>query len=137
LQRRAIIVHDLEAARAAVAAAAALGLPVALRSASGGATSLGAPLFREIVAAAGADHPEADVVAVLDCGCDPGYALAALRSGIRWVRVELPAPVLAAVADIARQHGGRIDTATEPALDLLDCQNPLAACKKWLRNGRE
>jgi hypothetical protein len=132
VERRAIIVHDLATAEAAVAAAAAVGVPVALCSAPGAAAYLGAPLFREIVDRARAKFPDADAVAVLDCGRDAGYALAAWRCGIERVRVDVPAPARAAIADIGRRWSAGVESDTTPALDLLNCENPLASCKNWL-----
>jgi fructose/tagatose bisphosphate aldolase len=131
--RRAIIVHSLEDARTALAAAAELGVPVTLRSAPGAAAYLGAQIFREIIETARAEYPEADTVGVLDCGEDAGFALAALRHGIERVRVDLPAETHARVADIARQHGGALDDDPAPALDLLNCDTLAERCRSWLR----
>jgi fructose/tagatose bisphosphate aldolase len=131
--RRAIIVHSLEDARAALAAAAELGLPVTLRSAPGAAAYLGAQIFREIIETARAEYPEVDAVGILDCGENAGFALAALRHGIERVRVDLPAETRARVADIARQHGGALDDDPAPALDLLDCDSAAERCRNWLR----
>jgi fructose/tagatose bisphosphate aldolase len=131
--RRAIIVHGLEDARAALAAAAELGVPVTLRSAPGAAAYLGAQIFREIIETARAEYPGVDAVGVLDCGEDAGFALAALRNGVERVRVDLPAETRARVADIARQHGAALDDDPVSALDLLDCDTPAERCRKWLR----
>lgn len=131
--RRAIIVHSLEDARAALAAAAEVGVPVALRSAPGAAAYLGAQIFREIIEAARAEYPEVDAVGILDCGENAGFALAALRRGIERVRVDLPAETRARVADIARRSGSALDDDPAPALDLLDCDTSDERCRNWLR----
>ncbi len=133
MTRRAIIVHGLEDARAALAAAAELGVPVTLRSAPGAAAYLGAQIFREIIETARAEYPGVDAVGVLDCGEDAGFALAALRNGVERVRVDLPAETRARVADIARQHGAALDDDPVSALDLLDCDTPAERCRTWLR----
>lgn len=130
--RRAIIIHSLEDACAALAAAAELGVPVALRSGPGAAAYLGAQIFREIIEAARQEYPGVDAVGVLDCGEDAGFALAALRQGIDRIRVDLPAGTLARVADIARQCGSSLDDDPASALDLLDSDTPLERCRKWL-----
>jgi hypothetical protein len=127
-----IVVHDLDQARAALAAAAALGRPVILRSAPDAAAYLGAGAFRAIVAAAQAAVPQAAVTAVLDCGDAPGLALGALRIGIPAVRLRAAPGVLARVADIAAQYGARLDSDDRPALDLKDAADPEAACRRWL-----
>ena len=134
--RQAIIVHSLEDARAALAAAAELGVPIALRSAPGAAAYLGPQIFRAIIEAARAEYPEVNAVGVLDCGEDAGFALAALRHGIERVRVNLPAETRARVADIARQHGGAVDDDPAAALDLLDCDTPAEQCRSWLLKPR-
>jgi IMP dehydrogenase len=57
----------LEHARAAVTAAAALGVPVTLGSAAGAAGYAGPGWFKAAVDAAASEHPGAAVSAVLDC----------------------------------------------------------------------
>ena len=87
MNERPIIVHSLEDAEAALAAAADLGVPVTLRSAPGAARYLGATVFR----------------------------------------------------DIAAQSGARVDFGDEDsieALDLLDLDDPEAAVRTWLREGK-
>ena len=132
MTRRAIIVHSLEDARAALAAASDLAVPVTLRSAPGAAAYLGPQIFRAIIDAARLDYPEVEAVAVLDCGADAGFALAAFRVGIECVRVSLPAETRARVADIAEQYGATLDDDHAPPFDLLDCDLPLEACRTWL-----
>jgi hypothetical protein len=130
--RTAVIVHDLEHARAAVAAAAALGIAITLRSPPGAASYLGPSVFRAMIDAARESMPGADVVAVMDCGRDAGWALAALRHGIKRVRVDLPPTTTRRIVDIAGCYGAAIDDDDSAALDLLNCLDPAAACQKWL-----
>jgi hypothetical protein len=118
-------------------AAAGTGLPVALWSAPGAASYLGAPMFREIINAATAEFPGIDAIGVLDCGQDAGFALAAFRHGVGLVRVDLPSATLARVADIARQMGATVVRDRPPALDLIDCPESFSACRTWLsQSGR-
>ena len=72
---RAIIVHDLGHARAALAAAAECGRPVTLLSAAGAAGYAGAAWFLRVVALAAAENPDAQWDAVLDCADRPGHVL--------------------------------------------------------------
>ena len=81
--QRAITVHSLDQARAALAAAAALDRPVTLVSAPGAAGYAGVAWFRKVVDLAAADQPGVTVTAVLDCADKPGLVLAALRQGRR------------------------------------------------------
>ena len=131
-----VIVHHLEHARAALAAADAAGVPVVLRSAPGAAATVGAAFFRAMIDAARGEVPDADVRAVLDCGRDVGLALGALRHGIRAVRVETAAETRARLVDVAAQSGAVVedpgDDAGTPVLDLLDVADPEAACRAWL-----
>lgn len=133
---RAVVVHDLVQAVAALRAAAALGVPVVLRSAPEGAARIGALVFRETITLAALAVPGARFRAVLDCGAAPGHALNALRLGLKGVRLDAPPEVLARVADIAGQLGAIVETALDPALDLVDLADPEGACRAWLSEDR-
>lgn len=132
LDRHAFVIHGVNHARAVLTAAAGTGLPVALWSAPGAAAYMGAPMFREIINAASAEIPGIDAIGVLDCGRDAGFALAAFRHGVGFVRVDLPSATLAKVADIARQMGATVVPERPRALDLIDCPDPVSACQSWL-----
>lgn len=131
-QRRAVVVHALEHAEAALEAAEEFDLPVVLESAPGAARYLGAALFQAIVATAQHNHPDVTFLAVLDCADQPGLALAAIRHGVKAVRIDAPDDVRAKIADIAAQAGATVDTAERERLDLLNVDDPLAACRDWL-----
>lgn len=128
----AVIVHSLDHARAALAAADGLGAAVTLRSAPGAAAYLGASVFRDMMAEAALAFPDVPHTAVLDCGNDPGLALNALRHGIKALRLDAPWDVRRRVADIAAQTGAVLDEDLGPTLDLLAVANPEAACHAWL-----
>jgi hypothetical protein len=128
----AVIVHNLEHARAALSAAAELGVAVTLLSPPAAAAYLGAAVFRHMIAEAARDCPGLDYRAVLDCGGDPGLALGALREGIQVVRLKATEEVRAKVADIAAQSGAALDETTGPALDLAAVDDPGEALKAWL-----
>jgi len=102
----AVIVRDAAEARAALAAAAALGRRVALMSPPGVSAALGPGVFAECVAAAG-DHAAALDEALFDCGDAAGLAMAALRRGGLDVIVDLPDETRARIADMAVQQGRR------------------------------
>jgi hypothetical protein len=120
-------------ARAAVAAAHALGCPVTLVSAPGAGAYAGAPWFAAIVALAAAETPGCTVSAVLDCADQPGTALAALRAGMRRVRFTGAAETASRLGEIAAQYGARIEPAgSVAALDLLDAAEPETACRAYL-----
>jgi len=129
---RAVIIHSLEHARAALAAAAALRVPVELVSARAAAGYAGPMWFLEVVRAARAEFPKANATAVLDCGDAPGHALAALRAGCRAIRFEGRGALRAKIAAIAKQSGAVLREGRAPALDLLAEPDPAAACRAWL-----
>ncbi len=129
---RAVIVHNLAPARAALAAASALEAPVTLMSAPGAAAYLGAGYFQAMIEQARAEFPSVPAPALLDCGDKAGLALAALRQGVEAVRFNGKKDVEAKIAEIARKHGAELRTDAPPALDLLDHADPEAACRAWL-----
>jgi hypothetical protein len=131
------IVHDLSHARAALSAAAGSGIKVRLLSAPGAAGFGGAAWFKEMVAAARTAYPEADSEAVLDCGREPGLALAAIRAGVQAIRLTAPAKTRARIAAIGTAGGCRLMVGRPgPALDLLDAPDPERAAALWLAKRR-
>jgi hypothetical protein len=126
-----VIFHGPGHVRAAMTAAQEAGTAIVLQSADSAAAYMGAPFFQEFISMAREEFPGVEVVGVLDCGADPGFALAAIREGIDRVRIDTAPDVRAAIADIAAQSGSAIDDGSEPVLDLLDEADPLAACKAW------
>lgn len=132
----AFVVHDLGQAKAALRAARERGLRVCLVSAPGAAAALGPAVWREMVAEAARTEPGALHSAILDCGRDPGVALAALREGARTIAVDVPDDVQAKIADIAGQCGATVRTRVpSPARDLGGTPDPLAAAREWLNHG--
>ena len=104
---------------AALKAVARAGRPVVLVSAPEAGIYAGPGWFRALVEAAREAVPDARFSAILDCGDQAGAALAAIRAQIERVIFTGRADVASRLADIARQHGVRLET-TRPAavLDL-------------------
>ena len=132
MKERPIIVHSLAEARAAVAAAADLGVPVTLASAPEAAGYLGALWFRELVKLASEERPEARVDAILDCGDQPGHVMAALRQGLKRVRFTGAKTTAATLASLASRYDAEIVTGALRAHDMLDQAEPETACRRWL-----
>jgi fructose/tagatose bisphosphate aldolase len=132
VKARAIIIHELAHARAALAVAAELGLPVALWSAPGAAAYAGAGWFAAVMRAAANDAPSAAFIAVLDCDDRADLVQAALRQGLTHVCFRGSKAVAARLADIARQYGATLHRRAPAALDLLYADDPPAACRAWL-----
>jgi len=123
------IVHSLNHARAAAAAAVECGTSLTLLSAPAAAGSAGPAWFAALVRAVRAEFPGLTLVAILDCGTAPGFALAALREGgIDAVRLIASEAVLAKVAAIAQQSGVCLDKGSGGAIDLLGVQDLEAEC---------
>jgi fructose/tagatose bisphosphate aldolase len=130
---RRIIVHTFAQICAALDAAAALGVPVTVASAEGAGGYAGPLWFKSLVDEARRDHPQLRVTAVLDCGDEPGTALAALRAGIKRVRFTGPAELRAKLAAIAAELGATIESeVSDKVLDLIDERDPAAACRAFL-----
>jgi len=130
---RRIIVHSLAHARAALAAAHALRVPVALASAAGAGGYAGPLWFKALIEAASGDFPDVEVTAVLDCGTEAGTTLAALRHGFKRVRFTGTEAALPALRDIAHQLAAEIETDDAPeALDLLEEGEPEVAAHAYL-----
>jgi hypothetical protein len=139
LNRRRIIIHSLAQARAALAAAAERGVPVTLESAPGAGGYAGPGWWKSLIAAAQAEHPAANVTAVLDCGEEPGSALAALRAGVPRIRFTGAAETRTRLAAIAAQLDAAVEDAAleENVLDLLDARDPLALLRRFLAKNEE
>lgn len=133
---RPIRIHSLTEARAACAAAAALGVPLHLVSAPAASSHAGALWFQGVVRRAAAEFPTVGLTAVLDCSDRAGDAQAALAAGVRAILFTGPAPVAERLADIAAQRGAVLLTDRTSALDLRDARRPEEACRAWLSNGQ-
>lgn len=116
-----IVVHSLAQAVAALRAAAGAGRRVVVASAPEAGIYAGPGWFRGVVEAAREAVPGAQFCAFLDCGDEPGAALAAIRDGVESVVFIGRADVACRLADIAAQHGVRFITERPAAaLDLGD-----------------
>jgi hypothetical protein len=135
----AVVVHDAEQARMALAASGPDG--VTLLSAPGAAGSLGAPWFQAIVAAAVASHPSVPHCAVLDCADAPGHVLAALQAGLRWLVVDPFLPAFPQLEAAAAECGATLLAARPAALDLarIDFGKPggRRLLAQWLSPARD
>lgn len=133
---RRIVIHGIDHARAACAAARELDVAVHLVSAPGAASYAGPAWFRELIAAIRAEYPDADIAATLDCGDAPGHALAALRAGVGTIRFTGPKRVRDKIAAIAAELGATLETGSARALDLAGAADAEHACLDWLSRQR-
>jgi hypothetical protein len=117
----AITVHSLAHAVAALEAAVEADHDIVLLSAFDAGLSAGPGWWVALVAAARAAAPAARCAAILDCGDDPGAAMAAIRAGAEAIVFTGRADVALRLADIAAAQGCRLVTERPAAaLDLAD-----------------
>lgn len=128
MPRKAVIVHSLVQAKAALAP----GQPVLLLSAEGAAGSAGPGWWREVIAAARAEYPDTDALALLDCGDAPGHAMAALAAGVTELSFHGSDPAVQKLT----QMGATIRPRPAEVLDLAEEPQPERACRAWLLAGR-
>src|SRR5260221_3273361 len=92
---RFIGIHSLGHARAAMEAAASLGVRVTLAGAPGAGISAGPGWFKAVIEMARSEFPVVEISCVLDCGDAAGMVLAGLRQGLPRVRFDGPPPTAA------------------------------------------
>jgi len=130
-----IVVHELGHALAALTAAQAHQQPLVILSAPGAVRSAGAGWWRELVTQAGAGNPDQTAEWILDCGDEPGMALAALREGVTTIALDAGEPIWSRVAQIATQCDARVLRVDRTgALDLAGSNNPQRDCNLYLSN---
>lgn len=115
-----VVIHDLDQARRALAAARRTGCPVHLVSAPGAGAYLGPALFKQIIDQARAAEPAARVTACLDCANEPGTAMDALRQGVDAISLTAAPEVLAKIERAAAQVDGRLAERPTRTLDMAD-----------------
>ena len=119
--------HDLDQARAALAAAAELGIAIQLRSAPDAAAYAGVGYLAALGELAGQEL-------LIDCGDDPGLVMAALRSGCRLVAFAGAADTARRLGEMAQQAGAILIHETKPpaALELAPEDDAGCVCRAWL-----
>lgn len=132
LRQRAVRMYGLADARRAAEIANELGVAMTLFSAPDAGAHMGPAWFRNIVSQLERTFPDLDFEAVLDCGDTAGYALAALRAGVRTIRFSGNASTVRKIEDIAGTYGARLARRPTRILDPRADHDPDAALRKWL-----
>lgn len=127
-----VIVHCLDHARAALAAAQDLGVPVTLASAPGASAYLGPAWLPQVAAEASEAFPDAAYDLLLDCGERAGDVMAALREGVPQVVYSGPEATAQKLESQAEGHGARLVRNRPAGHDLLDREDAFDACRQWL-----
>jgi hypothetical protein len=115
------VIHHLDQARAALAAAAELGCALELRSAPGAAGYAGVGYLKAL-------GDEVGHGLLIDCGEDAGLVMAALRTGCRRIAFSGRAELGRRLADMAEQRGAELVVETHaPEVILLQPEDDAAA----------
>jgi hypothetical protein len=130
---KAVVVHDLDQARIALAAARAAGRPITLLSAPAAASAVGPAWFATQIRTVRAEFPEIAVEAILDCDRAAGRAMAALQAGFNGIVFTGSEAVLFKLADLGEDLRCTLYDTRPAALDLLAEKDPAAACRAWLK----
>jgi hypothetical protein len=128
----AIVIHGIDDLRAALAAAASLDRALTVLSIPGAAGSAGAPWFHALIRAGSDEFPHVPLTGVLDCADQPGFALAALRTGCRDILLLDSVPAWPRVRAIVEAAGARLYGSPGPAFDPRFFRDPMGACREWL-----
>ena len=113
-----VIIHDLLQARTAVDFAISSDLQIELRSPPGAGKNIGPGIFKAIVDELEKIYPENTTVMILDCGSDPGFAMAALRRGCRDICIDVSDEVGVKIKAIATAMSAKIHERNKFELDL-------------------
>ena len=132
MKEKVVIVHGIEEARIALAAARALGRPLILASAPAAAGYAGPLWFRELLRRVRAEAEGVEVTGLLDCGDKPGLVLGALDQGLPLLRFSGPRRAAETLSEICQAQGVRLITTRLKALDLGAEEDPEGACRDWL-----
>jgi hypothetical protein len=128
---RPVVVHSLDHALAAAAAAVEAEVPLHLVSARGAASTAGPGWFSALGSIVAARFPGLPLALSLDCCGEAGLALGALRRGARSVIFTGASEAAMRLEEIARYRGATVATAYPDALDLAVARDPAAACARW------
>jgi hypothetical protein len=129
---KAVVVHDLGQAVAALAAAAALKQPIAIWSAPDAACRAGVGWFAALARQARAIHPKAKATFILECGDRADLVQDAFRDGLADACFIGRPAVAARLADIARKSKARLHLKRPRALDLAQPRDIAAALEQLL-----
>jgi len=128
----ALVIHDLDHARAALAASSGLGIAVLLVTAPGAARSGGPAYLKAVIDRAAEGFPSSQWSALIDCGDRPGDVFASLDAG--WRRLAFTgAPVAGQrLGEIAAGRGASLEHLPASSLDLAFEADPRSASRTWL-----
>ncbi len=128
-----IIVHHLDHAISALKVVETLQLSVDIASPPAAIQYAGANYFHHIFCIAQRTHPQVKMRWILDCGDNAGFAMSALRHGVKCIRFTGPVEIFEKLAEMAAQlQATIINTYPPQVLDLLNESNVEKICSDWL-----
>jgi fructose/tagatose bisphosphate aldolase len=131
----AIIVHSLDHTVAALKTFRDAATSGFVLSQPGAGAGIGAAVFKAMIDEARKHVPEASFTAVLDCGENPGHALAAIRAGAEAIVFEGSPEACSRITNIANQDNCQVLDSSAytdtPTLDLLDVTDITKACREY------
>jgi hypothetical protein len=122
----AVIVHNAAHVRLVLDAAGRLDVAPVLLTPPGAAAYAGVAYLKALVGRA----PGLD--AIVDCGHEAGFAMAAIRAGWRDIHLAGDPDIVAKIDDMANRIGGRLHRTLPPALDLGGPDRPETRLDAWL-----
>ena len=115
-------------------AASVVSQPILLLSAPRAAETVGPSWFQAVVEEGRTEFPNLIIRAMLDCGDSPGYALAALRHGIKYICFD--GHTADKIADISNHFNAKLFRSRPESLDLYKLELAGSqigeACQAWL-----
>jgi fructose/tagatose bisphosphate aldolase len=129
---KAVVVHDLSQALAALATADQLQTPLAIWSAPGAASYAGVGWFAALARICRAKQPKARVAFVLDCADRADLVQEAFRMGLRDACFTGRSDVAERLADIARKSRSRLHRKRVRSLDLSEPADNAARLRNFL-----
>ena len=126
-----VIIHGICHARACCRAALGNGQSVTLWSALGASSYMGPRWFFDIIRMVRSEFPSLEISGILDCGDQPGDALAAIETGIKALALTGKPSTIKRIREIADQANVNLHSRPSHKLDLAKCPDAEACCKRW------
>ena len=128
---RPVVIHGIYHARASCRAALGKGQLVSIWSAFGASSYMGPRWFFEIIRLVRSEFPNLKILGILDCGDQPGDALAAIETGVEALALTAKPATLRSIREIADQANVNLHRRPSHKLDLAKCLDAEACCKRW------
>ena len=128
---RPVVIHGIDHARASCKAALGNNQSLTIWSAFGASSYMGPRWFFEIIRLVRSEFPNLKILGILDCGDQPGDALAAIETGVEALALTAKPAALRSIREIADQANVNLHRRPSHKLDLAKCLDAEACCKRW------